>query len=287
MRQLVLFLILCLCFTGCKQKTAYYDSGKTSDMRGDISTNESATKDVKADKMPSEKDTKETVTRQLIKTGSISYNVNDLGGIEEKVESKVKETGGYVFSTSSSLNSLVIQVKIPQDRFDEFVGISGSFGKIDSKHVNVEDVTMQYYDLDNRIKNKKILQDRLRNYLSSSHNIEDLLKVESELNRVTEELESIEGQFNNLSHMISYSSLTMNFYVPGSNETVRILPSLSNSMKDLGYALGSFFIILSVIILGIIGFGIPIIVIIALLYFVTFGKIGLVRKLFRFFSGNK
>jgi hypothetical protein len=223
----------------------------------------------------------------LIKTGSITYTLEKFTGLESLVNAKVKETGGYVFSSTSSLNNMIIQVKIPCDRFDEFLNITGSFGKIDSKSISVNDVTMNYYDLEGRIKTKKILRDRLQSYLSSAKNIEELMKIEIELNNVTEEIESIEGEFKNLSYMIAYSTLTLNFYIQGKSEIERSLPSAIDAFKNFGYNIAYFFIILMKIIIYTIGFGLPILIIIALFYYISFGKLGLIKKLFIRLSEKK
>jgi hypothetical protein len=87
--------------------------------------------------------------------------------------------------------------------------------------------------------------------------------------------------------MIAYSTLTMNFYVIGKSNPERSLPSVVAAFKDFGYNLAYFFITLLKIILYIIGFGLPIIIIIALFYYVSFGKLGLVKKLFIRFSAKK
>jgi hypothetical protein len=229
----------------------------------------------------------EQAERKRIKTGSINYNVSDLKSTEKVVTEKVKEYGGYVVSTNFTLNTAVIQVKIPYDRFDDFLLVTGNFGKITSKNMNVEDVTMEYYDLENRIKNKKILQSRFQNYLSNARNTEELLKIETELNRVTEEIESLEGNFKNLSHLVQYSTLTLNFYVPGTDIEVKVFPSIKKGFEDFGFVIVNFFYGVLFFILYFIIFIIPTVLIAGLIYLFTFGKIGLVRRLFKSLSGKK
>jgi hypothetical protein len=288
MNKFFIFLFIIFLIFSCARKNASlnYKADENSVMKKDISTedknitNKSST--INNGKTLQTSDIKQ----QLIKTGNISYNVSDLEGIEGKVKLKLNEFKGYVFSSNYALNSLSLQLKIPNDKFDDFMNITGTFGKISSKSINVEDVTLQFYDLENRIKNKRIQQQRLQKYLSSAVSIDDLIKVEAELNRVTDEVESIEGQFKNMSNLISYSTLNLNFYVPGLNENVKEFPSFRNSIENFFYAFLSFLRILFFIVLGIICFGIPIIVILALLYYISFGKIGWIKKLFRYMSGN-
>ena len=274
-------------FSGCsKSKRADIDSDRS------MSTEEHLLSPDKGKSNSSQADKKDEtvsagpVTQKLIRNGDIAYNVDSFDGIESGVTSAVKQTGGYIYSSNSSLNSMTIQVKIPSDRFDDFLKTTGTFGKIYSKIINVEDVTMNFYDLENRIKTKRILQQRYQSYLSTAKNTEELLKIERELNNITSEIESIEGQFRNLTYLISYSTLTMNFYIQGKSADDKTLPSISRALKNFWYSLSYFMIILLIIILSIIGFGTPLILLTALFYYVTFGKLGLVKKLFVRFSGK-
>lgn len=225
--------------------------------------------------------------RKRIKTGTINYNVIDLKSVEKIVTGKVKEFDGYVVSSNISLNNASIQVKIPFEKFDRFLEIIGNFGKIISKSINVEDVTFEYYDLEGRIKNKKIMQTRLQNYLAGASKIEDLLKIETELNKVTGDIEKLEGSFRNLSGLIAYSTLTLNFYVPGTDIKVKIFPSIKKGFDNFIYIVVNFLYGFLFFILYLIVFAIPVVLFAALIYFISFGRIGLVKKLFKFLSGKK
>ncbi len=227
-----------------------------------------------------------TIQRKIIKNGTINLDIKDIENIEKIIEEEIKKVNGYISSSSIYKTYGTIVLKIPAEKFDEFINIVPKFGKITYKTINVEDVTKKYYDLEKRIETKKILQERYKSYLKNAIKVEELLSIERELNNVTTEIESLELEFKNLSHLIAYSTLTLNLSMPGVNEVTRYLPSLKKGFLDFGYAFLNFLYVIFFAILYIIVFGIPLLFIIAIFYFITFGKIGLIKKLFKKLSGN-
>lgn len=294
---LMVFLSLIIIFINCKAKSDDSFLGE-SEEKSKIYTGSSDEYDKFDDESnkPSSKDeitTKNAVKdnleidRKIIKTGIIGLDVKDLQETEKKLELKIKEYDGYISSSKLYSTTGSIILKIPSENFDAFVQIVVDFGKITNKSVEAQDVTKKYYDIKKRIETKKILQQRYESYLKNASKVDELLSIERELNNVTVEIESMELELKTLSHLVAYSTLTLNLNIPGTNEITRYLPSMKNGFADFGYGFVKFFYSLFFVILYILAFGIPIIIIIALIYFITFGKIGLVKKLFRYFSGKK
>ncbi|MBP7554368.1 MAG: DUF4349 domain-containing protein [Spirochaetes bacterium] len=294
---LMVFLSLIIIFINCKAKS--YDSflGE-SEEKSKIYTGSSdeynkfddeSNKPSSKDKITTKNAVKDNleIDRKIIKTGIIGLDVKDLQETEKKLELKIKEYDGYISSSKLYSTTGSIILKIPSENFDAFVQIVVDFGKITNKSVEAQDVTKKYYDIKKRIETKKILQQRYESYLKNASKVDELLSIERELNNVTVEIESMELELKTLSHLVAYSTLTLNLNIPGTNEITRYLPSMKNGFADFGYGFVKFFYSLFFVILYILAFGIPIIIIIALIYFITFGKIGLVKKLFRYFSGKK
>ncbi|MCR5620945.1 MAG: DUF4349 domain-containing protein [Treponema sp.] len=219
--------------------------------------------------------------RKLIKTGNVRLEVQSLAEVKAGVESWVKKYGGYIASSDESNSNATFTVKIPSERFEEAMGETNSFGKVTSKNMGSKDVTDRYYDLKSRLESKRIMQDRLENYLKSAKDIKDMLEIESKLNDVTADLESMQGQLNRLAAQISFSEITV-FARLKANHTDEgfTMPDIGGKFNDLWgnivyFVVGLFFVIIYVVL-----FGIPIVLILALLYWLCFGKIGLVRRLF-------
>lgn len=223
----------------------------------------------------------ESYERKLIRNGTVSVEVQSLAEVKAGVESWVKKYGGYIANSSEGNSDATFTVKIPSGRFDEAMGETNSFGKVTSKNVSSKDVTDRFYDLSTRLEAKRVMQERLESYLKSAKDIKDMLEIESKLNDVTADLEAMQGQMNRLSAQISFSEITVFARLkPNHTDEGFVMPDVggkfSNLLGDVVYfAVGILFVLIYIVI-----FGVPIILIIALLYWICFGKIGLVRKLF-------
>jgi hypothetical protein len=219
--------------------------------------------------------------RKLVSTGSMDLIVDDLEEAEVSIRSAVEELGGYISSVTRWSDSFSMTVKVPASDFDRFVESTGELGDLLSKQIEVDDVTEYYYDLEHRIRNKEILVERFRSYLSRAEDIEEILKVERELSETVTELEQLEGSFRNLAHLVSFSTLHLSVRLPSYASDHGPLPSIRKGLKEFGYTVVRVFYAIFFIVLGVIVFGVPLLLVTGLLYWLGFGKVGLLRSFFR------
>ncbi|MBQ0168071.1 MAG: DUF4349 domain-containing protein [Treponema sp.] len=223
-----------------------------------------------------------SVDRKLIKNGSLNLEVENLDEAEQAVISWGTTLGGYVSDSSSWKSSRSLTLRIPSERFDEAMSGIGTLGVMVSRNIYTNDVTEQFYDLQGRIQTKQILYDRLNEYLKKATNMADLISIESELNEVQSDLESMQGQMNRLSNQINFSTLSVYLELPADREEEgfqRI--TLGSRLSGLLSGFTTFLQYLIVGIVALIVFGIPVLLAAALLWWLCFGKIGLIRKLFQ------
>lgn len=222
-----------------------------------------------------------TQERKIIKTGSLSYEVKNLSETEEKIAAWLEGFGGYIADTWSNRNNMNVTVKVPSSSFEDAMNSTGDFGELLSRSISTEDVSENYYDLETRLETRKILQEKLESYLAGAKSISDLLEIERQLNDVTSELESMEKQFRRLSNQIDFSTISISCRLPANTTEAGFeTPDFLQGLKDFGYNALQFLCNFGLGILYIILIGVPSVLLIALLYWLCFGKIGLVRKLF-------
>ena len=222
-----------------------------------------------------------TQERKIIKTGSLSYEVKNLSETEEKIAAWLEGFGGYIADTWSNRNNMNVTVKVPSSSFEDAMNSTGDFGELLSRSISTEDVSENYYDLETRLETRKILQEKLESYLAGAKSISDLLEIERQLNDVTSELESMEKQFRRLSNQIDFSTISISCRLPANTTEAGFeTPDFLQGLKDFGYNALQFLCNFGLGILYIILVGVPSVLLIALLYWLCFGKIGLVRKLF-------
>ena len=220
--------------------------------------------------------------RKLIKTGSVSLEVEQLAATEEAVLAWCQSFGGYVASSFNHETNAAFTVRIPAVRFDDAMAAAGNLGRVRSRNISTQDVSEQFYDLRTRLDTRKILRDRLQSYLAQAKDMEDLLHIERELNSTLTEIESMEGRMRRLSNQIDYSTITVDLQLPyRTTDQGFQWPSLDRTVRRFLSNVVDFFVDFVAIVLYIIIFGIPILGLVALLYWLLLGRVGLLRKIFK------
>ena len=100
-------------------------------------------------------------------------------------------------------------IRIPTAELNQFVDVVSEIGNVTQKNESVEDVTLQYVDVESRKKVLETEQERLMELLSSAENMEDLLAIESKLSEVRYELENYGSQLRMLDNQIDYSTVNV------------------------------------------------------------------------------
>lgn len=219
--------------------------------------------------------------RKLIKNGNISIEVSVLSEAESAVEAWCKSYGGFISTSDFNERGAWFNVRIPAAKFDEAMEAVGKLGVVKSKGSSVQDVSEQFYDLQGRLENRKLLRAKLKNYMEKTSNIADLLKIETELNNVQSEIESMEGRFKRLSGQIEYSTISVNVMLPyNTTERGFEFPDFGEGVRIFGANVMKFFASLVTWIFYIIVCGIPVVAVLSLLFWLLFGRVGLLIKLY-------
>lgn len=158
-----------------------------------------------------------TIERKLIKNGSIEFEVGSVTDTKEKINSLVKEAGGYISSDNQNNYSgsprFEQVARIPADKLDDFVSkIEALAKKVDSKSISTQDVTEEFIDVETRLATKKELETRYRELLKQAKSVKDIIEVEAQLNNVRSEIESMEGRLKYLNSQVSFSTLNISYY---------------------------------------------------------------------------
>lgn len=155
--------------------------------------------------------------RKVIKEGEIRFEVSDVVKTKSIIASSVQELNGYIskdeiFDYNDKLEHRLV-IRVAADKFDLLLlKISAIAVKLDSKNINVLDVTEEYIDIDARVKTKKELEERYKALLKQASKIEEILLIEKEIGKLRSEIESAEGRLRYLKDRISLSTLTVTYY---------------------------------------------------------------------------
>jgi polyhydroxyalkanoate synthesis regulator phasin len=158
----------------------------------------------------------QAIARKIVYDAQVDLIVESVDPISKKVGSFVQEARGYVAEQTvtgspGSQRSMRWRLRIPVEQFDSVVDSIVSLGELERNNRTSQDVTEQYYDIEARIKNKKLEEQTLNKILQErTGKLEDVLKIEVELSRVRGEIEQLEGKIRVLENLSSLATLTLN-----------------------------------------------------------------------------
>lgn len=150
----------------------------------------------------------EAAKRLVIYTGSMSLMVPTVDTALDGFLARVTGLGGYLQSRSAS----TVTVRVPAAEFFAVLDGLRKIGTVTDEQVNAQDVTKRVFDIELRLQTADESRKRLVEILKSATKIEDILRIETEIRRLTDEIEAMKGELRNLGDQIAFSTLTVAFY---------------------------------------------------------------------------
>ncbi|MDR2232137.1 MAG: DUF4349 domain-containing protein [Tannerella sp.] len=155
--------------------------------------------------------------RKIVKKGDVRFQTTDVKRTKSLIYGKVNELQGYiaednVYDYEERIEHRLV-IRVPANQFDALLHtISENAERFDSQHIDVQDVTEEFIDVEARIKTKKELQSRYTELLKRATKIDEMLQIEKEIGDLQTEIESVEGRMRYLKDRIAFSSLTVSYY---------------------------------------------------------------------------
>jgi hypothetical protein len=162
----------------------------------------------------------DTFQRQIVKTVEIALQVDSIDSALAEASALANQFGGYVASQSRSeappdgARNGTVTLKIPASRTDQGLAQLKKLGKAKNETMWTEDVTEDFYDTTIRLKNAQITRTRFELILQGATKVPEVVEVQRELSRVTEEIERITGHLRRLSHQVTFSTVTLTVSEP-------------------------------------------------------------------------
>jgi len=153
--------------------------------------------------------------RKLIRSAQVELEIISFDSAVQKITAFANEERGYVATTTSEkqangkLRGTVV-VKVVPENLDRFLQRIRGLGDLKNQALGTEDVTKAYFDTDARLKNARVMEQRLIDMLKTkTGKVSDLLQVERELGRVREEIEKMQGQLKYWDSQVQFATVTI------------------------------------------------------------------------------
>jgi hypothetical protein len=160
-----------------------------------------------ADDLPTTGD--DAVDQMLVFNGALALAVlpdTIPASIDASVQLAV-DAGGYVAQQTDT----GLTLRVPSKRFRKLMKGLEALGQVRSRSVQTLDVSEEFHDLKVRLENLQSTRTRIQKLLGQAKDLSEILVVEKELERVSAEIDAIEGRLRFLSSQAAFSTVTMAF----------------------------------------------------------------------------
>lgn len=206
---LLTLVLLLVCAAGCAapsgstapNKAPVSDSGNLNGNLGE-SFNESAV----------------AVNRKLIRKISLSTETEDMDALLNQVTQRVSTLGGYIEERNvqngsiygtSDVRRATLVIRIPADKLDTFVTEVDSVSNIVSNTETTEDVTLQYNDIESRLRVLRAEEERLLAFMAEAKTVSEMLQIETRLTEVLSEIDKLTSQQKLYDNLVAYGTITL------------------------------------------------------------------------------
>jgi hypothetical protein len=181
---------------------------------------------------------------QIVKTGQLSLEVNDIEGALSQAQATVVGLGGYVDQSNRSGTgtdaTASITYRVPADEWDDALTALRKIGaRVLSEQTGTSDVTSQVIDLNARITNLKTTEAALQSIMARTTAIADVIAVESQLSDTQGQIEELTAERDHLTNQAAMSTLTVTFQLPAATVTAQATQdwTLGSQIDQAGAAL--------------------------------------------------
>jgi Domain of unknown function (DUF4349)/Putative zinc-finger len=149
----------------------------------------------------------------IARVAGITLTTKEFDKTRASLEEILKRHGGYmgdlkVNSPSDAGRTLTATLRVPAAQLDAALAELKKLGRVEDESQRGEEVTQQYVDLQARLANGIHTEQRLTEILRTrTGKLQDVLKVELEIDRVRGEIEEMQAEKKELSKRVAFATL--------------------------------------------------------------------------------
>ncbi len=141
----------------------------------------------------------QSADRMVVKDTNLSLQVKNVNTAVAEIDKIATNNGGYMVDSNVSVPegaaSGTITIRIPTEKRADVLGaLRGLAVKVVSESVNGRDVTDQYQDLEERLRQLRVTKAKFEDIQRSAVKVQDILEVTRELSNIQSQIDSIVGQ---------------------------------------------------------------------------------------------
>jgi molecular chaperone GrpE (heat shock protein) len=152
--------------------------------------------------------------RKTVRSSSMEVVAKNPRDSSETIRQLAERAGGFLVSSdfygSQQASSAALQIRVPENKFEEVRAEIRKLGlRVESEKLQSEDVTKQYVDEAARLRNLHAQETQYLGILKQAKTVKDTLEVSDQLNRIRQEIEQQQAEFEALSKQVETVALTI------------------------------------------------------------------------------
>ena len=157
-------------------------------------------------------------TQKIIKTANVRIELKDYNAFNTSVHHSLAVFGAYIAQEQQQEDDAQItnelSIKVPVEQFENLINYltADKKNKILEKQISSADVTAEFADTKARLETKKQVRLKYQQFMSNASKIDDVLRLQSEINAITEDIEAAAGRVKYLSHQSAYSTINLRYF---------------------------------------------------------------------------
>jgi hypothetical protein len=162
--------------------------------------------------------------RIVIRNADLTIVVSDPIQSQKNITKLAEDVDGYVVNSYSykvttesglSVPAVTITIRVPADKLDEVIekiksAVKDQKTDILNEQISGQDVTMEYTDLQSRLRNLDATHDQLMKFLEQAETTEDAMMVYNQLVSINEQIEVLKGQIKYYDESSKLSAISVN-----------------------------------------------------------------------------
>lgn len=205
-------ILLSMLFCGCGTSSVVSDPDLYDDEGATLGSNKTQSSEL-SEMLTSDLSTTLPQDRKLIRQLTIGMETTELDPFVQSLTTSLSEYDGYIASgslqTRNTRRQAFYTLRVPAEQLDNFLQSIQSIGTLCRKTEQVEDVTLEYVDVESRLTVLRTEQESLLQLLADADSLTSILEIRDRLTQINADIESYTAQLRTLDNQIAYATIEL------------------------------------------------------------------------------
>ncbi len=153
------------------------------------------------------------ISQMMVYEAALHSTVNELETAVETARSIIKKKGGFIEKQSIEKNPARAEFtfRIPVELFEETLHELSRIGTVTYRSIKAKDISREFADLSQRLKNLENLRSRLQEILKKTTETKQKIRIINEISRLNKEIDSMEARKKYLAKKATFSTIQVQF----------------------------------------------------------------------------